>query len=270
MQRNLSTAEAARVLGLSEAQVRELLRSCVSGPRESRRYALTFQDLVILRKARELLERRVPVARVKAALRALSERPSGRPLSGVRIHAEGTRVAAYEGPIKWDPETGQTLFAFDATELGPAPAREPIQPRAIEPELDEASQEFQRAVALEESDPDAARESYRRVIRLDPEAADAYTNLGRLEHARGELEAARALYEQALTQTPEDPLVHFNLALSLEDLGQSDLAVDHYRRTLELDPQFADAHYNLGLLCERLGAHAEAVRHYAAYKRLVE
>ena len=72
MSRNLSTAEVARVLGLKEARIREWVRSGLCRPaRKGRRYAFSFQDLVILRAAKGLLESGVSSARVRRALAAL-------------------------------------------------------------------------------------------------------------------------------------------------------------------------------------------------------
>src|SRR5262245_2096437 len=112
MPQSLSTADAARILGLSEPRIRELLRAGLGqAPRSGRRYALSFQELVILRSARALLEQGVPPGRVKRALRALAEQlPPERALSGLRIHAEGGRVTVQDGAGKWDAETGQAVF----------------------------------------------------------------------------------------------------------------------------------------------------------------
>ena len=275
MPQSLSTADAARIVGLSEARIRELLRAGLGvAPRQGRRYALSFQELVILRTARALLDQRVPAARVKRALRRLAEQlPAERPLSGLRICAEGARVAVYDGAYKWDAETGQTLFAFDVgvddleqrvLATRPADAPESAEPRA------RARQEFERALALEEVDANAARAAYARALELDPELTDAYVNLGRLLHESGDARAAIERYEAALLRAAQDPVAHFNLALALEDVRELAHAAEHYRRALAQDPDFADAHYNLAELSERMGEMSEALRHYRAYKQLTE
>jgi tetratricopeptide (TPR) repeat protein len=273
MGQSLSTADAARILGLSEARIRELLRAGLGlAPRSGRRYALSFQELVILRSARALLEQGVPAARVKRALRALAEQlPPERTLSGLRIYAEGGRVTVHDGARKWDAETGQALFCFDVEDL----EREVLAPRvALEPSPaapdTSARQEFERGLELEEADPDAARQAYAHAIELDPDLIDAYVNLGRLLHEAEDPRAAIERYEAALLRAPHEAVAHFNLALALEAVRELARAAEHYRQALASDPDFADAHYNLAQLSERMGQLPDALRHYRAYKQLTE
>ena len=123
MSRNLSTAEVSRILDIPPHQVRRIVGSGLCRPeRRGRRYAFSFQDLVVLRAARELLAARVPAARVRRALAALArELPPERPLSGLRIHAHGSEVAVCDGRASWQPETGQTLFRFGVDSAPSAP-----------------------------------------------------------------------------------------------------------------------------------------------------
>ena len=95
MSRNLSTTEVSRILGMPEARIRELARLGLCGAgRRGRAYAFSFQDLVVLRAAQELLGRKVPGGRVRRALAALvRELPEDRPLSGLRLYADGRHVA---------------------------------------------------------------------------------------------------------------------------------------------------------------------------------
>ena len=86
MERPLSTAEVSNLLGLDERRIREWVRLGLCRPaRHGRRYAFSFQDLVVLRAAKTLLEEKVPPARVRRAIAALvRELPADRPLSGLR------------------------------------------------------------------------------------------------------------------------------------------------------------------------------------------
>jgi tetratricopeptide (TPR) repeat protein len=271
--RNLSTAEVSRILGLSAPRIRAIVRAGFCRPaRCGRRYAFSFQDLVVLRTARGLIDAKVPEARVRRALAALArELPSDRPLSGVRIYADGREVAVCDGRAAWQPSTGQTLFHFDLDSL----AREVRSVRAERQPPAEGSSpgelaraEFERGLDLEGDAPDQARLAYARAVELDPELVDAYVNLGRLVHEAGRAAEAAALYEAALKRCPDDAVVHFNLAIALEDSEGPNAALLEYQRALDLDPDFADAHFNLAGLCELLGRPADALRHYRAYKKL--
>jgi tetratricopeptide (TPR) repeat protein len=273
MNRSLSTAEAARILGMREICVRELARQLLPARRAAgRRYAFDFRDLVVLRTAAQLIERRVPAARVARALAALFERlPQDKPLSGLRIYADGARIAVRENGHAWDPETGQVLLDFDFSDLaesaqGVIAAHRRRESSPSPAEL--AQQEFERALALEETDAQAACEAYGHAVEIDPEFVDAYINLGRLAHEAGRLHEAIQLYLEALERRTDDPIIHFNLALATEDHSGAERAVPHYERALALDPRFADAHYNLASVFERLGRQQDALRHYRSYRTL--
>ena len=277
MSRSHSTAEVARILGMREARVRELVRSGLCRPaHRGRRYAFSFQDLVVLRAAQGLLEEGIPAARVQRSLAAVVHGlPSRRPLSGLRIYAAGRDVVVCAEGASWQPETGQLLLRFDVEELAARvdevrsePVREPTAAGCVA--TSQARIAFERALELDEDDPKAAADAYRRAIELTPELVDAHVNLGRIVHEQGDAPAAQKLYLAALERCPDDPVIHFNLALALEDGHGREDAIRHYRRAVELDPSFADAHFNLAGLCEQLGRRADAIRHYGAYKKLIE
>ncbi len=275
MTRNLSTSEVARILGMKESSIREIVRTGVFRPaRRGRRYAFSFQDLVVLRAARGLLEAHVPAARVRRALAALArELPEGRPLSGVRIYADGRDVAVCDAGGAWQPETGQTCLAFEVDGLARLAEAVRAERRPADPGPGDAARAqlaFERGIDLEDEDPKRAALAYREALAIDPGLADALVNLGRLVHEGGEAAEAVSLYERALAITPDDPILHFNLALALEDARGALAAAGHYERALALDPAFADAHWNLAGLCEALERRADALRHYRAYQKLTE
>lgn len=94
---------------MKESRIREIVRTGLCSPaRRGRRYAFSFQDLVVLRAAQGLLEKKISAARVRRALAAILEQlPPGRPLSGVRIYADGRDVAVCDGAASWHAETGK-------------------------------------------------------------------------------------------------------------------------------------------------------------------
>jgi excisionase family DNA binding protein len=274
MHRPLSTAEVSRLLGLDERRIREWVRSGLLRPKKSGRgYAFSFQDLVVLRAAKALLDADVPAARIRRAIVALArELPEGRPLSGLRIYADGRDVAVRADGAGWQPATGQTLLDFEVDRLAELVEQQAKAPAAAaEGDLAARAREaFEAGLGLEERDPAAAADAYRRALALDPELADACVNLGRLAHESGDAREAARLYHLALERSPEDPVLHFNLALALEDTSGPEAAIAHYERALALDPDFADAHYNVAGLYEQRGRGADALRHYRAYKQLSE
>jgi len=292
----LTTADVARVLGVSAARVRGFVRAGWCAPQRSgRALAFSFQDLVVLRAAKSLQEASVPAARVRRALRALArELPEhGGALSGLRIAADGKRVVVHHDGARFEPESGQLLldFSLDAlaeeaakvagADVVPARAKR-SDPRApliagaglpdgqsgSDPDWPSAERAFAEALALEESDPAGAMRAYRRALARDASFSDAALNLARLLHEAGRPKEAVALYQQALAHAPGDAELHYNLALALEDTRGAGAAIHHYEHAVALDPSFADAHWNLAGLLERAGRKQEALRHYRAYEKL--
>lgn len=133
---------------------------------------------------------------------------------------------------------------------------------------------YERGLALESTDPVAARAAYEKALAGRPDLADAHNNLGRLLHDAGDLTGAEARYRAAL-EHGEVALYHFNLGVVLEDLGRAGDAIGAYERALAIDPQLADAHYNLARQLEAAGRAANdelqlrrAVRHLKTYRDL--
>jgi len=270
-----TSREVARLLGLPVGRIRGFVRSGFltpdRGPRGELRFS--FSDLVLLRTAKELIDQRIPSRRVRAALQRLKhDLPTDRPLSALSIAAEGGRIIVRDGRRRWNPESGQQLFTFDVSELAERVA--PLARRRAE-QAKRATGSFvaedwyELACELEEGSPQKARDAYRRAIELDPDHADAHTNLGRLLHEAGQLAEAEAHYRRALAARPGDVTAAFNLAVAFEDEGRAEEAVSGYQRVLDEDPRFADAHYNLARLYEHLGREVAAVRHLKAYRKLV-
>src|SRR5512134_3027858 len=118
--KSYSTRDVAKLLGLSEAQVRSQARvgylAPDRGPRNA--YRFSFQDLVLLRAAKALRDARIAPRRIRRALRTLTRQlPAGRSLSGMRISSEGDRIVVSDGGATWNPESGQLLLDFHVAEL---------------------------------------------------------------------------------------------------------------------------------------------------------
>ena len=274
MEAALSTESVSRILGMTPARVRAVLRSGLCRPAgRGRRYAYSFSDLVVLRAASELFDRQVPATRVYRALSALiRELPDSKPLSGLRIYADGGTVVARRGTAAWRPEDGQTVFNFEVDDLAELVDAEKARLGGKSSAAEDGSAQaiFESALAIEDRDVVRSMDGYRCAIARDPGLVDAYVNLGRLTHEQGDPHEATRLYALALHRCPDDPVIHFNLALAVEDTLGPSFAISHYRRAIDLDPDFADAHYNLAALSEELGRSTDADRHLQLYKRLTQ
>jgi len=269
-----SAREVAKLLGFPVSRVHSYVRAGFLNPARGpkRELAFSFQDVVVLRTASELVRSRIAPSRVKRILKKLAnDLPEGRSLAGMAIVAEGNRVVARAGGHRWNPENGQRLFDFEVAELahsaGPIVRRAALAARSAPTELD-AENWYEMGVHLEIAAPDDARDAYRRALELAPGHAEAHINLGRLLHEEGELAAAEEQYRAALSVRPESVAAAFNLGVVLEDRDRSDEAVGMYERLLKMDRECADAHFNLARLYERSGKKIASLRHLKEYKRL--
>lgn len=89
-------------------------------------------------------------------------------------------------------------------------------------------------------------------IRLKPDYADAYNNLGNALQDMNELDEAVACYCKAIELAPEHALAYNNLGNVMHAQGQLDNAIGCFRKAVALKPDLRNAHHSLGaLLCDR-------------------
>jgi tetratricopeptide (TPR) repeat protein len=267
-----TTGEAAKIINLPGSRVRALVRAGFLAPSRGRRkqLAFTFQDLLLLKTAKGLLNSRVPLKSVIRMVSSLKRQlPDDRHLAGIKIYADGRRVMAWDGRARWQPDSGQFAFNFDAQEIAQKIKMPRQAPRPSKQNLT-AEHWFNLAVELESSSPKDAGCAYHMALDINPNMADAHVNLGRLYHDAKEWQKAEAHYRAAAEQAPEDPTAHFNLGVLMEDRQRFDEAILAYSRAIEHDPSFADAHCNLGLLLESMGNKARAIAHLHAARKIYQ
>jgi len=259
-----TTHEVAKILDLPEPRIRSCVRAGLVSPQRGpgQHLLFTFQDLLLLRTTKDLLNARVPVKRIRRMLASLRRQlPEDQQLSTITIYADGQRIVAWDGNARWQPDSGQFLFNFDVRDVvEKVPSPIPAAARSSAPALT-AEGWSNLASALEATSPEEARLAYHQALELDPALSEAQVNLGRLYHQAREYAKAEAHYRTASELEPDDPIPHFNLGVLLDDIGRRMDAVQAYRRAVERDPEFADAHYNLGLVFEALGERAETITH---------
>ncbi len=237
------------------------------GPTGSHLYS--FQDVVLLRSARSLLDAGVPSRQLHATLQALKgQLPSDRPLSAVALAPVGNRVVVQDESIAWEVESGQIMLDLDGATFPDGNVTRPLE---ASEESGEGSPDhwFDVAVELEGEDFEKASAAYRSAIALDPGHAEAHLNLGRLLHEAGRLGAAREQYRSAADANPSDPRPLYNLGILCEDEGAVEEAIHAYRAAVEIDGAMAEAHFNLSRLLEARGEATPALHHLAEYRRLV-
>ena len=264
-----STKEVAELVDLPRETIWELTRAGVLEPdRSMAQYQFSFQDILILRTAKELIQEGVRKSRLNRALSRIKKQlPSNRPLSSLRLSSEGNDVIVRDDNQIFNAENGQLLLNFDLT-TNPAVVAKLTKRELKTGRNEQLSSDdwFDLGVDLEAVSPDDAPAAYRRALELDPYHADAHVNLGRILQEKQEAALAEKHYRAALDIEPDNVLAAFNLGTLLEDPQRLEDAIAAY----QLADEFADAHYNLSRLFELLGKHDEALEHLRTYRRLLE
>jgi tetratricopeptide (TPR) repeat protein len=279
VERSYGFSAAARILGIAESKLRYWSQSGFVGPslRQGGRQVYSFQDLVSVRAARELVDRGFQPAAIRKALEQVRAKlPSiDRPLDKLRVAWDGNALALIEDGVTFEV-SGQRRFDFGLSDLANR-AAEVLALSGASSAPDAATAEstapvgayewFSSGLAKESlpGEAAAAEECYRKALENDPGLAAAHTNLGGLAYRRGDMSLARIEFEAALSLDPGQSEARYNLAGILYQQGEIERAAAELRRVVQQSPWFSDAHYNLATALEKLGGKRQAAEHLGRY-----
>jgi tetratricopeptide (TPR) repeat protein len=228
----------------------------------------TFQDLVQLRRLRDLQAMRLSATSIRAGVEAM-QAVSGmaNPLVEARAVRSGSQLAFGHSGTWMEPITRQFVFDFDGKKQ---------QLIAVEPERLSAAQRNSRISALfveavrceEASKASEAIDLYEEILELDGGHAPSAINLGTIFYNQRQFLKSEQLYRKAAEADPGYALAFFDLGNVLDELQRLDEAVTAYRTAIQLVPKYADAHYNLALAYERRNERRKALKHWMAYLKL--
>lgn len=280
---DFSLGDVARILKVSPRRLRYWKKTRLVGAAadDAQTDGYGFRDLVALRSIVSMVERGIPVQRIRRELDILRDRipELSDPAGSLRFASEDSRALVVRRDDRWEEAGGQLLFDFSApAEAATSPVRSLVAAEAGSGDglreerasLDEATRWFERGCEL---DVDARRlneaaAAYERAIELDPDHADAFCNLGAVRYNQGQRAAARLAFESCLARAPEHVEATFNLANVLEESGEDEQALALYRRAVAVDPVYPDLHINLALLYEKLGRMVPACGHWRRYLQI--
>jgi len=226
-----------------------------------------FEDLVQLRKLRDLCATRLSAASIRASVNAM-QAVSGmaNPLLEAGATRKGSRLVFRHSGAVMEPIARQFVFDFEARQQ-----RANVESFRLSPAQADSwiSEEFMEAVHCEEAA--KAREAailYESILDRNPRHAPSAINLGTILYNQGEFTRAEQMYRQAVDSDPNYALAYFDLGNVLDELQRLPEAVEAYRTAIRLVPKYADAHYNLALAWERLNERRRALRHWEIYLKL--
>jgi tetratricopeptide (TPR) repeat protein len=97
-------------------------------------------------------------------------------------------------------------------------------------------------------------------VKLRPNYAEAWSDLGAIRRLEGEAKSAQQALERAVALNPDDEKALYRLGVQCLQNAEPHKAVDHLRKVLRHDPDDRAALYNLALALRRDGQEDEAKR----------
>jgi tetratricopeptide (TPR) repeat protein/peroxiredoxin len=182
---------------------------------------------------------------------------------------DGPALAAFERTAKLDPipitlfNLG-TLYAKSGKSAAAKDAFERVL--RIQPDYAEAGNSL-GAILAQSGDVQGAIARFRAALKTKPDFPDALNNLGYALFQTGRETEARELYEKALSLQPDFPEAFNNLGIFFGQQGDLDRAERYFRQAVENRPEYGEAGNNLALV---LAARGDAPGAIVLLQRLLE
>ena len=131
----------------------------------------------------------------------------------------------------------------------------------IKPDYAEAYSNMGNALK-DKGELDAAIDNYKQAIKIKPDYAEAYSNMGNVLKEKGELNAAIDSYKQAIKIKPDYVKAYYNMGVVLKSKGELDASIDSYKQAIKIKPDYAEAYYNMGNVLKEKGELNAAIDSY--------
>ena len=109
---------------------------------------------------------------------------------------------------------------------------------------------------------DDAIDNYKKALKIKPNYAEAYYNMGIALKMKGDLEAAIDSYKNALEIKSDYAEAYYNMGNALKKKGDLEAAIDSYKNALEIKSDYVEAYYNLGIALMKKGDLEAAIDSY--------
>lgn len=231
-----------------------------------------FRDLVSVRSIVGLLERGVPLRRIRRGVEAVRARiPDLEPLPVLRLREGSVRFVVRHEGVLMEPD-GQLVLELEGA--GPTGDVARLERHGAAPGSEEArraaAEWFERGCELDgdQATYGEAIEAYQKAVEADPQFADAHCNLGSVYFNQNRRDLARECFVRALEIEPGHVEANLNLGAVFEEVGRDEAALRHYRAALDTNPHYPDVHVSLALLYEKLTLSRTARAHWRRYLQL--
>jgi len=135
--------------------------------------------------------------------------------------------------------------------------------KALKIKPDYAEAYYNMGIALDnKGDPEASIHSYKQAIKINPGYADAYNNMGVAMNYKGDPDAAIDSYKKAININPDYSQAYNNMGNALKDKGDLDVAIQNYNQAVRINPDYAEAYNNKAGALEDRGDSEAAVDSY--------
>jgi tetratricopeptide (TPR) repeat protein len=116
----------------------------------------------------------------------------------------------------------------------------------------------------------AAKQSYERALKINPNFGEAINNLGTIYYAQKHYSRAVHQYKKALKVLPQSPSVMSNLGTAYFAKKDYRRAGEEYQAALRLDPDVFEHHDSFGVMLEEHSVAERAKFHYYLAKMFAE
>ena len=116
----------------------------------------------------------------------------------------------------------------------------------------------------------AAKKSYEKALKVNPQYAEARNNLGTVAHARKDYRGAIREYQRALKVDPYSATIYSNLGTAYFARKRYDDALKAYQQALKLDPEVFETHNAAGTILQERTVEERAKYHYYLAKTYAE
>ncbi len=257
-----STRSAARILAVSPERIRYWVKRRLVRPARThgRGYQFVFNDLLMMRLAKELLPTRRHLQPIRRCLERLGKLLTPeRSVTSLKVFEEDGRIVVRDGRVKFEADSGQLIMNFDLERV----ARDLRRSAAAA-----ATATLEDIAAVAEVEPLRAIRLYRDLLVREPRNSTAHIELAAILEHQGDTRGALRHLLAAAALEPANADLHYRLGLLYLGRERQQDAITRFERAVEINPKFLDAHRELVQIYEAMGRLRDAIRHLSVIHRL--